>query len=208
MTVVFHARDTDYIEKLNLLGAGGGGGATGATGATGLTGATGATGYTGATGATSSGAMIWKGAYNSGTAYVANDVVSYWSRTYVAGSSTTGTAPPASPWVSTIKDEVRALSDAATIVWDISGSPVAAVTITANRTMGTPSNIEGGRTYALAVFQPPSGGPCTLTWPSTFRWPGGVAPTLSTAADAIDIFTFIAGANGTYLYGVAQKGFA
>lgn len=51
--IVFHARDTDYIEKLNALGAGGGGGgATGATGATGTAGFTGATGTAGATGST------------------------------------------------------------------------------------------------------------------------------------------------------------
>lgn len=71
--MTFYARDTDYIAKLNALGAGGSG-ATGATGATGV-GATGATGFTGATGATGSGGggtFVGCRAYNNATQSIAN----------------------------------------------------------------------------------------------------------------------------------------
>ena len=54
--------------------------------------------------------------------------------------------------------------------------------------MGTPTNLKDGAFYALKVVQ--NAGSNTLTWASTFKWTGGTAPTLSTAAGAIDIFLF------------------
>lgn len=47
-----------------------------------------------------------------------------------------------------------------------------------------------GCVLQLQVRQPSSGGPYTVTWPASVLWPGGVAPTLSTDADALDAFTF------------------
>jgi len=45
----------------------------------------------------------------------------------------------------------------------------------------------------------------TITWPATVRWPGGTAPTLSTAANAVDIVSFAW--NGTNYDGVASLDF-
>jgi hypothetical protein len=53
-----------------------------------------------------------------------------------------------------------------------------------------------GAFYALAVIQ--NGGSNTLTWNAVFKWTGGVAPTLSTAASAKDFFVFRS--DGTNLY--------
>lgn len=152
--------------------------------------------------------MRWMGPYSNTTQYVLNDVTSYRNKTYVSAGTTLGVFPPNAPWTDLAPDSIRAISDQATIVWDLSDSPAAAVTITANRTVGAPTNIMAGRSYALTVIQPPSGGPWTLTWNSVFKWPGGTPPVLSTAANAIDVVTFMGGINGVTLNGVIQKGFA
>ena len=89
------------------------------------------------------------------------------------------------------------LSDAATIAWDTSTGQVATFTfVSNNRTMGAPTNMVNGGFYALAVIQ--NSGSNTLTWNSVFKWAGGSAPTLSTAAGAKDYFTFRS--DGTNMY--------
>lgn len=90
-----------------------------------------------------------------------------------------------------------ALSDAATITWAADTAQTATFTfVSTNRTMGAPSGLVNGAFYALAVIQ--NGGSNTLTWNSVFKWTGGVAPTLSTAAGAKDYFVFRS--DGTNLY--------
>ena len=90
-----------------------------------------------------------------------------------------------------------ALTDAATVAWNTALGQVATFTfVSTNRTIGAPTNIVDGGFYALKVVQNAGGN--TLTWNSVFKWAGGSAPTLSTAAGAIDIFTFES--NGTNLY--------
>lgn len=89
------------------------------------------------------------------------------------------------------------LSDAATIVWAANTAQTATFTfVSTNRTMGAPTGLVNGAFYALAVIQ--NGGSNTLTWNSVFKWTGGVAPTLSTAASAKDYFVFRS--DGTNLY--------
>lgn len=81
------------------------------------------------------------------------------------------------------------LTDAASVAWDTALGQVATFTfVSTNRTIATPTNIVNGGFYALKVVQ--NAGANTLTWSSEFKWAGGIAPTLSTAAGAIDIFTF------------------
>lgn len=90
-----------------------------------------------------------------------------------------------------------ALSDAATIAWDTSTGQVATFTfVSSNRTMGAPTNLVNGAYYGLAVIQ--NSGSNTLTWNAVFKWTGGTAPTLSTAASAKDYFVFRS--DGTNLY--------
>ena len=90
-----------------------------------------------------------------------------------------------------------ALTDAATIAWNTDLGQTATFTfISTNRTVGAPTNLENGGFYALAVIQ--NAGSNTLTWNAIFKWAGGTAPTLSTAAGAKDYFTFRS--DGTNLY--------
>lgn len=99
----------------------------------------------------------------------------------------------------------QTLTDAATVAWDVALGPVAKVTLGGNRTLGAPASLQDGGTYILRVTQDGTGSR-TLAYNAVFKWPGGVAPTLSTAVGAIDVLTFVS--NGTNLYGVAQKAFS
>lgn len=95
-----------------------------------------------------------------------------------------------------------ALTDAATVAWAANTAQTATFTFTGtNRTMGAPTGLVNGAFYALAVIQ--NGGSNTLTWNSVFKWAGGVAPTLSTAAAAKDYFVFRS--DGTNLYQQGQS---
>lgn len=91
----------------------------------------------------------------------------------------------------------QTLTDGATVSWDTSLGRVATVTIGDSRTMAAPTNLKVG-TYILSVIQGGSGS-YTLTWNSVFKWPAGVAPSLTTTVGARDLFTFYS--DGTNLYG-------
>jgi hypothetical protein len=67
--------------------------------------------------------------------------------------------------------------------------------------MGAPTGLVNGAFYALAVIQ--NAGSNTLSWNTVFKWAGGVAPTLSTAAGAKDYFVFRS--DGTNLYQQGQS---
>jgi hypothetical protein len=90
-----------------------------------------------------------------------------------------------------------ALTDAATIAWNARDAQVATFTfVSSNRTMDAPTNLVSGAYYGLAIIQ--NAGSNTLTWNSVFKWTGGTAPTLSTAAGAKDYFVFRS--DGTNMY--------
>jgi len=91
----------------------------------------------------------------------------------------------------------QTLTDAATINWDLFLGQVATVTLGGNRTMAAPTNMRIG-TYILHVIQDGAGSR-TLTWNSVFKWPAGVAPTLTTTASRRDMFSFVS--DGTNMYG-------
>ena len=91
----------------------------------------------------------------------------------------------------------QTLTDGATINWDVSLGQIATVTPGGGRTMAAPTNLKVG-TYILHVIQDVTGGK-TITWNSVFKWPGGVAPTLTITPGARDLFSFVC--DGTNLYG-------
>ena len=97
------------------------------------------------------------------------------------------------------------LTDASTVSWDASNNQVCTVTLAGNRTLGNPSNKVAGATYVLIVKQDATGSR-TLAYNSVYKFPNGVTPILSTAANAVDILTFVT--DGTNMYGVCQKAFS
>lgn len=71
------------------------------------------------------------------------------------------------------------------------------ITLGANITLSFINAIAGKR--LILIVQQDSVGNRTLTWPSGTKWENGTTPTLSTSANAIDIFGFFS--DGTYYYG-------
>lgn len=66
-------------------------------------------------------------------------------------------------------------------------SNVFTTTLTANVTVApTISNPRDGQTINWRLRQDATGSR-TMTWPAAFDWPGGTVPTLSTAANAVDL---------------------
>lgn len=97
------------------------------------------------------------------------------------------------------------LTDASSIAWNLNTAQTARVTLGGNRTLAAPSNLVDGGTYILFVKQDGTGSR-TLAYNAVFKWPGGVAPVLSTGANALDILSFVS--DGTNMYGTIQKAFA
>ena len=78
-----------------------------------------------------------------------------------------------------------ALTDGATIAVDASQSNIFTVTLGGNRTLANPTNLVAGQTL-IFYFTQDATGSRTLAYGTDFKFPGGVAPTLTTAANATD----------------------
>jgi hypothetical protein len=94
------------------------------------------------------------------------------------------------------------LTDAATIAWDVSVSPVAKVTLTASRTLGAPTNGAAGQFISIAIIQGGSGS-YTITWNSAYEFTADTAPTLTTTVGKADLFVFRY--NGAVWYEVGRN---
>ena len=102
-------------------------------------------------------------------------------------------------------DVSQALTDGATINWDVNSGNVATVTIAGNRIFAAPTNMVVGA-MVLKLTQDGTGSR-TITWNSAFKWSAGTPPVLSTAANAVDIISFFS--DGTNAYGtLALRGAA
>lgn len=86
----------------------------------------------------------------------------------------------------TLMDDVAVISGSAQINCCVSN--VFRIVLTGNTTMLAPNNPISGQTINIILKQGGSGS-YTVTWNSKFKFPGGVAPTLSTAVGAVDIVT-------------------
>jgi hypothetical protein len=72
---------------------------------------------------------------------------------------------------------------------DVTTATMHDVTLTANCTFTFPA-AGAGKSFSLRLVQDGTGSR-TVTWPGTVKWAGGTAPTLSTAAGAVDTFAFV-----------------
>lgn len=101
-------------------------------------------------------------------------------------NSTTVAGTPAS--VAKALEEVT-LTDAATIAVDLNTFINAAVTLGGNRTLGAPTNAVPGETGRIRIIQDATGSR-TLAYGAGWKFAGGTAPSLSTAAGSIDILEY------------------
>ncbi len=84
----------------------------------------------------------------------------------------------------------QTLTDASTITWNANSGSNATVTIAATGRTLSITNPVTGTYYTVKIIQDGGGSKTITTWPTNTKWPGGVAPTLTTAANAVDIICF------------------
>jgi hypothetical protein len=90
------------------------------------------------------------------------------------------------------------LTDAATISLNMADVINAKVTLGANRTLGNPFNTKAGQTGYIRIIQDATGSR-TLSFGANWKFAGGVAPVLSTAANAVDMLFYTILPDGTVL---------
>ena len=87
-------------------------------------------------------------------------------------------------------------------------SNVFTTTFTANVTVApTISSPADGQTINWFITQDATGSR-TITWPTSFKWAGGSAPTLSTAANSADLLVATYRSTTGFWYASLSKGFA
>ena len=93
------------------------------------------------------------------------------------------------------RGEITTLTDAATVLVDFANSNHFSITLGGNRTLDNPTNQVAGQSGSLFVVQDATGSR-TLAYSSDWEFAGGSAPTLSTAASAVDRIDYIVRASG------------
>lgn len=84
---------------------------------------------------------------------------------------------------------------------DVSSYNVFDLTLTGNVTSLTIINEDGTHAWSLTLILRQDGtGGRTVAWGSTYKWPNGLAPQVSTAANKVDVFTMITTDGGTTWY--------
>lgn len=84
---------------------------------------------------------------------------------------------------------ISALTDGATITPDFSLANNFSVTLGGNRTLANPTNLTAGQHGVIVITQDGTGSR-TLAYGSYFKFPAGVAPTLTTTASAVDVLAY------------------
>ena len=85
---------------------------------------------------------------------------------------------------------ITAASDGSTITLDLGANTHQSVTLGGNRTFAAPSNQTGGQSGSIFITQDGTGSR-TASFNSAFKFVGGTAPTLSTAANAVDRIDYV-----------------
>jgi hypothetical protein len=87
------------------------------------------------------------------------------------------------------RGSVSALTDGATITPDFAVANNFSVTLGGNRTLANPTNLVAGQSGVIKLTQDATGGR-TLAFGSYWDFAAGTAPTLTTAANAVDILAY------------------
>lgn len=102
-----------------------------------------------------------------------------------------------------------AVSSSGTATLDLSTGRLFAVTLTANTTIAFSNVPPAGVTSCTVELIQDATGSRTVTWPASVTWAGGAAPTISSAANAVDVVTLYTRDGGTTWRGfMAGQGMA
>lgn len=99
------------------------------------------------------------------------------------------------------------LTDAATVAMDMSAGLNFKLTIGGNRTLGGPTNMKEGQTGVIVITQDGTGSR-TLAYNAAWKFGNGTAPTLSTAAGAVDMLFYEVLPSAATVFGNLIKGVA
>jgi hypothetical protein len=100
-----------------------------------------------------------------------------------------------------------ALTSGASIALDASQSNIFKLTLAINSTLTNPTNPTDGMVLNIRIKQDATGGR-TLAYGTAFKWPGGTVPSLSTAANAVDLISMQYDSTDAVWACVMQKAFA
>jgi hypothetical protein len=91
---------------------------------------------------------------------------------------------------------ISALTDGSTITPDFAVANNFSVTLGGNRTLANPTNLTAGQSGSIFLVQDGTGSR-TLAYGSQYDFIGGTAPTLSTAASAVDRIDYVVRTTGS-----------
>jgi hypothetical protein len=98
--------------------------------------------------------------------------------------------------------EVTGLTDGASIATDLALSNNFSVTLAGNRTLANPTNVVAGQSGSIFITQDGTGSR-TLAYGGYFKFVGGTAPVLSTAAASVDRIDYVV-ASATQIHAVVS----
>lgn len=84
---------------------------------------------------------------------------------------------------------VKALTYAATVTPDFNASNHFSLTLTGNATLANPTNVTAGQSGVIVITQDATGSR-TMAFGSYWKFAGGIAPTLTTTASAVDVLAY------------------
>ena len=109
-------------------------------------------------------------------------------------------------WTASQAGEITALTDGTNITTDLALSNFFSVTLAGNRTLDNPTNIVAGQSGSVFITQDATGSR-SLAYGSYWDFAGGIAPTLSTAANTVDRLDYLV-RTATSIHTVLTKAWA
>ena len=92
-------------------------------------------------------------------------------------------------WTAGQRGNPLGLTDGATVTADLSNANNFVLSLGGNRTLANPSNLAAGQSGVIAIAQDGTGGR-TLAFGSQWKFKSGVAPTLTTTPNAVDLLVY------------------
>ena len=100
------------------------------------------------------------------------------------------------------RGEITALTDASSIATNLALSNNFSLQLSGNRVLANPTNIVAGQSGSFFITQDGTGSR-TLAYGTNFKFAGGTAPVLSTAASSVDRVDYVV-ASSTIIHAVAS----
>lgn len=120
-----------------------------------------------------------------GVGYIFNSQIATWDNTMTFVNKTISGVTLTNGYT----EEFAALNSGTNVAIALSNGTVQTITLTGNWNPSSWPTAFAGMAFTLFIKQDGTGGR-TITWPSSVKWPGGVAPTITSTANKVDKITF------------------